>query len=182
MHHAERKQLKMLIRTKNMTRRKKSRRSGNDPIEYLKMKRETATELMKEEMALRREQLNFEEKRMEAEEKRQAQMQEQFLLQQRQQQMDAQAQSQTLLMAMLATMNKCWLFELNFILLATSKLLYICYWLGTWCCNFLLLCQCFEKILQVFQVEDVHATLSWRALRGMAATHCYYLDIFIINL
>lgn len=91
-------------------RRKKSRKSGNDPIEYLEMKRETATELMKEEMALRREQLNFEEKRMEAKEKRQAQMQEQFLLQQRQQQMDAQAQSQTLLMAMLATMNKSWLF------------------------------------------------------------------------
>lgn len=91
-------------------RRKKSRRSGNDPIEYLKMKRETPTELMKEEMALHREQLNFEEKRMEAKETRQAQMQEQLLLQQRQQQMDAQAQSQTLLMAMLATMNKSCLF------------------------------------------------------------------------
>ena len=88
--------------------RKRSRRSGNDPFEYLKTKRETEMELKKEEMALRREQLNFEEKRMEAERKRQAQMQEQFLLQQRhlQQQVEAQAQSQTLLMAMLAKMNK----------------------------------------------------------------------------
>ena len=88
-------------------RRKRSRRSGSDPLEYLKMKRETEMELKKEEMVLRKEQLNLEEKRMEAEQKRQAQMQEQFLLQQRQlqQQMEAQAQSQALLMAMLAKMN-----------------------------------------------------------------------------
>ena len=74
---------------------KESRRSGNDPFEYLKMKRGTEMELKKEEMALPREQLDFEEKRMEAEQKRQAQMQEQFLLQQRhlQQQMEPQAQS-----------------------------------------------------------------------------------------
>ena len=87
---------------------KRSRRSGNDPFEFLKMKRETEMELKKEEMALRREQLSFEEKRMEAKQKRQAQMQEQFLLQQRhlQQQKEAQSQSQTLLMAMLAKMNK----------------------------------------------------------------------------
>ena len=88
-------------------RRKRSRRSGSDPLEYLKMKRETEMELKKEEMLFLKEQLNLEEKRMEAEQKRQAQMQEQFLLQQRQlqQQMEAQAQSQALLMAMLAKMN-----------------------------------------------------------------------------
>ena len=42
------------------------------------------------------------------EQKRQAQMQEQFLIQQRQlqQQMDAEAQSQALLMTLLAKMNK----------------------------------------------------------------------------
>lgn len=65
-------------------------------------------EMKKEEIAFRREQLSMEEKRIEAEQKRQAQMQEQFLIQQRQlqQQMQAQAQSQALLMTLLAKMNK----------------------------------------------------------------------------
>ena len=40
-------------------------------------------EMKKEEIAFRREQLSMEEKRIEAEQKRQAQMQEQFLIQQR---------------------------------------------------------------------------------------------------
>ena len=65
-------------------RRKRSMRSGSDPLKYLKMKRETEIELKKEEIALCGEQLNFEEKRMEAKQKRQAQMQEQVLLHQRQ--------------------------------------------------------------------------------------------------
>ena len=92
----------------NKPRRKRSRRSGGDPLEYLKTEREAQMELKKEEMALRREQLNMEEKRLEAEQKRQAHMQEQLLSQQRQlqQQMQAQAQSQALLMAMLTKMNK----------------------------------------------------------------------------
>lgn len=65
-------------------------------------------DLKKDEMALRREQLNMEEKIIIAKQKRQAQMQEQFLFQQRQlqQQMQAKAQSQALLMALLAKMNK----------------------------------------------------------------------------
>lgn len=89
-------------------KRKRSRRSGTDPLEYLKTKREAEMEMKKEEMAFRREQLSMEEKRIEAEQKRQAQMQEQFLIQQRQlqQQMQAQAQSQALLMTLLAKMNK----------------------------------------------------------------------------
>ena len=89
-------------------RRKRSRRSGTDPLEYLKTKRETEMELKKEEMALRREQLNMEEKKLEVEQKREVQMQEQCLFQQRQlqQQMQAQVQSQALLMALLAKMNK----------------------------------------------------------------------------
>ena len=89
-------------------RQKRSRRSGTDPLEYLKTKREAEMEMKKEEMAFRREQLSMEGKRIEAEQKRQAQMQEQFLIQQRQlqQQMQAQAQSQALLMTLLAKMNK----------------------------------------------------------------------------
>ena len=63
-------------------------------------------------MAFRREQLSMEEKRIEAEQKRQAQMQEQFLNQQRQlqQHMQAQAQSQALLMTLRSKMNKSLLF------------------------------------------------------------------------
>ena len=41
----------------NKPRRKRSRRSGGDPLEYLKTEREAQMELKKEEMALRREQL-----------------------------------------------------------------------------------------------------------------------------
>lgn len=89
-------------------RRKRNRRSGADPLEYLKIKREADVELKKEEMALRKDHLSMENKRLEAEQARQMQMQEQLLLQQRQlqQQMQAQAQSQALLMAFLEKMNK----------------------------------------------------------------------------
>ncbi|KAK3731796.1 hypothetical protein QZH41_007617 [Actinostola sp. cb2023] len=85
------------------TKRKRSRRSNEDPLEYLKIKRETEMELKKEEMSLKKEQLSMENKRLEAEQGRQMQMQEQFLLQQRQlqQQMQAQAQSQALILALL---------------------------------------------------------------------------------
>lgn len=41
---------------------KRSRRSGIDPLEYFKTKREAERELKKEEMAFRREQLSMEEK------------------------------------------------------------------------------------------------------------------------
>ena len=58
-------------------RQKRSRRSGTDPLEYLKTKREAEMEMKKEEMAFRREQLSMEGKIIEAEQKRQAQMQEQ---------------------------------------------------------------------------------------------------------
>ena len=58
-------------------RQKRSRRSGTDPLEYLKTKREAEMEMKKEEMAFRRQQLSMEGKIIEAEQKRQAQMQEQ---------------------------------------------------------------------------------------------------------
>ena len=113
---SERAKAAMVIRNKAMTswgkeadedgieeadikpKRKRSRRSGADPLEYLKIKKDAEMELKKEEMELRKEQLRMENMRYEA---------EQFLLQQRQmqQQMEAQAQSQALVMALLQKMN-----------------------------------------------------------------------------
>lgn len=89
-------------------RRKRHRRSRADPLEYLQMKRKSETEFKKEEMALLKEKLALEDKKLQIEQAKQAQMQEQLLLQQKQMQqpMQAQTQSQALILAFLQKMNK----------------------------------------------------------------------------
>ena len=82
-------------------RRKRTRRSAVDPMDYLKMRRESEIEMKKEEMALLKEKLALEDKRIELEKKRQAQIEEQLKMQQQR-----MLQSQNMILAMLQKMNK----------------------------------------------------------------------------